>query len=128
MKIDPIPGTVREFLTSNIATLDDLSVLVVLLEGEARWWDAATVAVQTGLSASEVRIVFDAFVRRNLLDVRISNEIRYQLRPGTEDLVNATHAIAAEYRRAPARIVQAVAHRPGRGVSDFADAFRLKRR
>jgi len=128
MKTENLPETVREFMASYIATLDDLSVLVVLIEGGSRWWGAATMAVQAGLSVSEVRAVLDAFARHNLLDMRISNEIRYQLRPGSEELVHAIHAFAAEYRRAPARIVRAVAQRPGRGVSDFADAFRIRRR
>jgi hypothetical protein len=60
------------------------------------------------LSAVEVRRILDAFAKKNLLDIRISADVRYHLHPGTSILQDRLHAFADAYRRAPAAVIRCV--------------------
>jgi hypothetical protein len=116
-----------EFLGAHVASLEELEVLVLLVVSSGRWWDATTISRELGLTPTRARSTLDAFAAHNLLDIRITEDVRYQFRPGTPELEAAALAVAAEYQRAPAAVVHAVASAAPRSVRDFADAFRIRR-
>ena len=103
-------------------------MLIFCIDHRDRWWDAAAVAQRASLNASAAMRALDHFVRANLLDIRISDAVRYRFHPGTEDLTMLATAFAAAYHENPVAVVKLVA-RSGvsDSVRDFADAFRLKR-
>ena len=106
---DRVPAIVREFLTAHVTSLSDLKVLLTLINGEERWWDARSIAVYAGVDVADASRCLEAFAVRNLLDIRISDAIsdavRYQLRPGTRELESCLEALVAAYRKSPADVV-----------------------
>ena len=68
------------------------------------------------------------FGAHNLLDIRITGDIRYQYRPGTPELRESAEACVAAFRTRPLDLVQLVTGPSATSVRDFADAFRLRRK
>jgi hypothetical protein len=120
------PQVVVEFATAHLRNLEDLRVLLTCLEARDRWWDAAGMARELGIGASAARRSLDHLARGNLLDIRITGDVRFQFNPGTPALDSAAVACAAAYRANPIAIVQLVADSARRSVRDFADAFRIR--
>jgi len=125
---DVLTAPIVEFLTHQIASLDELEILMLLVHASTRWFDATVAARQLGLSPERARTALDALAAQNLLDIRITDDIRYQFRPGRPELEQIALAVAEAYRRRPAVIIQTVTGGASRGVRDFSDAFRLRRR
>jgi hypothetical protein len=115
------------FLTSHVRSFNDLGVLVVLIESDGRWWNTKTMAAQTGMSAVDVQPVLERFAKENLLDIRVSDDILYCLRPGSVALESGLHAFTAAYHRTPILILRWVASVAPRNITDFAAAFRIKK-
>jgi DNA-binding IclR family transcriptional regulator len=121
-----LPPDVVSFASGCLGGLDDLQVLLTCLETKDRWWDAAGMARQLGIGVSAARRALDHLARGNLLDIRITGDVRYQFKPGTPELEVAALACAAAYRSNPIAMVQLIADSSHRQVRDFADAFRIR--
>jgi hypothetical protein len=118
---------VLTFLSEHVGNLHQFQLLLRLVQGGDRWWDAASAAREVGITPDEARAALDHLARHNLLDIRITGDVRYQFRPGTEALHEAAHACVAEFRRTPIEILELVAGTPRRRIRAFADAFRIRR-
>ncbi len=111
----------------SLGSLQDLQLLVTLMEDPQRWWDARALAQETGNPNASTGRGLDRLAARNLLDIRVTEDVRFRYRPGTPELEKAGAAFAEAYRKAPLAIVKLVtARRPG-SVTDFANAFRIRR-
>jgi hypothetical protein len=121
-----LPSEVVDFATRYTSSLDDLQVLMTCLEGRDRWWDALGMARHLGISLSAARRSLDRLAGRNLLDIRITADVRYQFNPGTPELEAAALSCAAAYRTNPVAVVQLAAGASRQTLRDFADAFRLR--
>jgi hypothetical protein len=106
--------------------MDDLALLTALIDAPSRWWDAALAARELGLTPRFARAALDRFASGNLLDIRVTDDVRYQLRPGTPELSADVAAFAEAYRLHPAAVIKAVGAAPSH-IRDFADAFRFTR-
>jgi hypothetical protein len=106
-----LPPHVQVFLATYARSLEELAILLALIESRTRWWDVASMAVRSGITPLHARRVLDAFAARNLLDIRISDDVRYRLRPGTPALAHDVDAVVGCYRRSPTQLHQwAAAH------------------
>lgn len=121
-----LPPEVVDFTTRYAGTLDDLQVLMTCLDARDRWWDAHGMARELGIGVSAARRALDRLAGRNLLDIRITGDVRYQFNPGTRELEAAALACASAYRTNPVAVVQLVAGGTRRTLRDFADAFRFR--
>ena len=128
MMSHPLGAAAMAFVREHIASLDELELLMRLIESPERWWDATSVARALGVPEHRARAMLDGFAARNLLDIRITEDLRYQFRPGTAELNDAATAVAIAYHRNPTPVIQVVARSAPRSVRDFADAFRIRRR
>jgi hypothetical protein len=126
MSSDQLPQDVFEFLSEYIGAVDELALLLTLMASTSRWWDAKTAGTEIGVSEARARTILERFASRNLLDIRVSDDIRYQFRPGTADLVGRAAATLTAYRERPAAVLRWVANRSS--IVDFADAFRWRPR
>ena len=122
----PPSPEVIEFATAHLRALEDLQVLLTCLDARDRWWDAAGMARQLGIGVSVARRALDHLARGNLLDIRITGDVRYQFKPGNDGLEAAALACAAAYRADPIAVVHLVGDAPRRSVRDFADAFKIR--
>jgi hypothetical protein len=121
-----LPQPVRVFVTEHIRTIEELQLLIAVIQSPERWWDPPAAARELGLSTTAARRAFDHLAARNLLDIRITGDVRYQFRPGTEELRVAARATEEAYRANPLGVAQLLAGAASRGIRDFADAFRLR--
>ena len=77
---------------------------------------------------SHERRALDYFGAHNLLDIRITGDVRYQYRPGTPELRDSAAACVAAFRTRPLDLAQLVTGPSTTSVREFADAFRLRRK
>src|SRR5436190_1453997 len=124
--MDTLHAEIVTFIKSYVRSLDDLEVLMLCVDAGDRWWDAAGIARATGLKEGAARRALDQLTRGNLLDIRITGDVRYAFSPGTAALRDAAVACAAAYRSRPVAVITCVTAAP-RGLRDFADAFRIRR-
>jgi hypothetical protein len=125
---DPeLPPLVVAFLTEHISTLEQFQVLLRLIQSPERWWDAAAAARELGMTERDAQDTLDQLAKHNLLDIRITGEVRYQFRPGTDALRKAAIASADTFRLRPVQVLQALTGDRRRNLRDFADAFRIRR-
>ena len=106
--MEPLSPAVARFAETYLYSLEDLKVLILLVEERERWHDVASVARKLDIPRDMSRATIDHLTRSNLLDIRITDDVRYRFRPGTSELER--HAVAAvdAYRRTPARILQLI--------------------
>jgi hypothetical protein len=96
-----LPTHAHAFLNQFACSLDELAILLALIESRAQWWDVGRMSARVGLAPRNTRRVLDAFASRNLLDIRITDDVRYRLLPGTPELAREVDAIVGMYRRSP---------------------------
>ena len=101
------PGTAR-FAEAYLPSLEELQVLTLCVEQRERWHDAAAVANALGIPRRAARGALDHLASGNLLDIRITGEVRYRFRPGTSELEAQAEAFVAAYRRSPFEILQLI--------------------
>jgi hypothetical protein len=121
-----LPATVVTFVADHLASVHELNVLATLSEASDRWLTVQTTAERTGMRGSLARKALDRLVSRNLLDIRVSDDVRYQYRPGTPELVTGAAALVDAYKRNPLAVLQLVTYTSRGSASDFADAFRIR--
>ena len=115
------------FITGHVRSLDELQLLMSIIQSSERWWDARVAAREIGMSHAAAGEALDRFAAQNLLDIRVTDDVRYQFCPGTEALSDAARAATEAYRRNPIALARLVARPSRRGITDFADAFRIRR-
>ena len=124
----PFPPSVVAFVTDHVRTRAELQLLMAMIQSGDRWWDARAAAHESGLSVQEARRALDYFGAHNLVDIRITGDVRYQYRPGTSTLRESAEACAAAFRTRPLDLAQLVTGPSPNSVRDFADAFRVRRK
>ena len=108
--------------------MDDLHLLVAMAGGQDRWFDAEGVARELAITTRNARAALERLAGQNLLEIRVTGDVRYQFHPGTPELRVAANACVDAYRRNPMALWRLASERlDWRGVRDFADAFRIRR-
>jgi hypothetical protein len=114
-------------IIDSLGSLQDLQLLLTLMDDPERWWDARAIAEETGEPISSTGRGLDRLAAKNLLDIRVTEHVRFRYRPGTAELEQAGAAFVEAYRKNPLAIVKLVTARRPRSVTDFANAFRIRR-
>jgi hypothetical protein len=114
-------------IIDSLRSLQDLQLLLTLMDDPDRWWDARAIAQETGDPTSSTGAGLDRLAAKNLLDIRVTEDVRFRYRPGTPELEKAGAAFAEAYRKNPLAIVKLVTARRPRSATDFANAFRIRR-
>jgi hypothetical protein len=118
MSGEAIPSAAASFLGRCVTSLADLEVLVVLMAFRERWFDTASIGAQAGLTPGEARRALDRFVSANVVDIRATDDVRYQFRPGTVELEAGARAVREIYQGRPAAVVRWLARRSLRRAAD----------
>jgi hypothetical protein len=122
-----ISPLVLTFLADHVSSLVQFQLLMLVAQTGERWWDATAAARELGVTPGAARAALDHLAKHNLLDIRITGDVRYQFRPGTDELRAAVLACAEQFRRAPLQMVAVVTGQGPKSIRDFADAFRIRR-
>jgi hypothetical protein len=101
---------------------------MLCIDNRDRWWDAPAVARTLSIAESRARRILDQLARSNLLDIRITDAVRFRFAPGIQELERQAAAFAVAYHNNPADVVKLIARTTvADSVRDFADAFRIRR-
>jgi hypothetical protein len=116
------------FLAAHIRSVDDLHLLIAMAAAADRWWDAASAAGALMTDPKTARGLLEHLAAHNLLEIRVTGDVRYKFHPGTPELRQAVRACIDTYHAQPVAVWRAVSGTPARrSVRDFADAFRIRR-
>jgi hypothetical protein len=127
MSPEPLPSEVALFIGEHLLTIDEIEALNAMRDAPGRWWDAKLMCRELGVPLSTARFILDHLAALNLLDIRVSDEVRYRLQPGTPELNQIVCGLVSVYRTNRDVVVRAIARVARRGVLDFADAFKLRK-
>lgn len=120
----PLSPASKDFVRAHLASLIQLDIALLLQADPDGWWSAERVAAQLRVSADEARDALEKLAARNLLDVRIANDLTYRFAPWHQSAATMMHEIAANHYEA-----RDLAARAGSvSVAErFADAFRIRK-
>jgi hypothetical protein len=119
------PGVMR-FIAEHVDTLEKLELLKLMTDSEGRWWDAASAAEALGMTTGAARQLLERFAAQNLLEIRVTGDVRYRFQPGDPRLEASAREFANAYRTNRLGILRLVTKSPD-SLRDFADAFRIRR-
>jgi hypothetical protein len=126
MTVPELPPDVVAFVRETVLTVDEVEVMTAIRDTPERWWDPQAMYAALGIPAPTARSILDRLATLNLLDIRITDEVRYRYHPGTRELAETIAHLVTSYRSNRAALAAILARPGGRGVRDFADAFRLR--
>ena len=106
--MDNLPQTLARFAATHLASLEDLKVLALCVEERDRWHDAPAIARTLRIPRGAARAALDHLARNNLLDIRITGDLRYRFRPGTSELESQALALVDAYQRNPGQATEAI--------------------
>lgn len=123
---DLLTPAVRRFIARHLRSPEDLEVLILVVTTPERGWTAAAVASELRISGASAQATLEHLCGRNLLDVRISENLLYRFNPGTEALGRAVEELLTAYRDSRLAVTAAVADAASARLREFADAFRVR--
>ena len=98
----------RSFARDHLRDLRDLQLLIALINVPDRWWDARAAARELQVPDAVARAALEHLAGRNLLEIRVTGEVRYQFRPGSEALRRRSLAFAEAFAADPVEVVRAL--------------------
>jgi hypothetical protein len=116
------PGAV-EFARSRFGSILILDVALLLRAEADSWWTAERVAAALRAGVEASRRALESLASKNLLDVRIANDLSYRFAPWHESAAQHMTEIAAH----PYEARDIVATKGGSAAARFADAFRIRK-
>lgn len=118
---------VRLFLIQAIGSIERLDLLLLMRRHADRWWTARALADELHVSPDVVESDLGLLGARNLISVRIAQDVLYQFSPGTSELQHFVDALSQAHS-ADRRTVAALVTRPvSEEARRFAEAFRLRK-
>jgi hypothetical protein len=119
---------VVQFVSHAVDSIEQLELLAMLVGSSGRWWNAASAGAALGVSSGKVQHDLECLATRNLLAVKLGNDVSYRFDPGSPALRAVSQTVVAAYRNHPQALFRLVAARQNRAVREFADAFRIRRK
>ena len=94
-----IAPAVQAFLAAHLSNLEQFQLLLHVMQTEDRWWDSQTASRELGIPETDARAALDHLAKHNLLDIRITGNVRYRFQPGTAELDAAPAPACGNPRR-----------------------------
>jgi hypothetical protein len=110
-----------------LPSLEHLEVLALLIRTPDQWWDAGAVGQELGIAPDASRRILEHLASRNLLEIRVTTDVRYQFHPGEAGVREAAAAFAEAYTTQRIAVTRLVVRPSNRSIRVFADAFRIQR-
>ena len=121
-----LPDPIRRFLKEAVTSVEDLEIVLLLRRNPERYWDAESVSDRLEISRQLAAASLETLARHNLLDVRLSDVIRYRYNPMTGGDLASVNAVADAWRHDRALVMKELTAN-GHSLSDFSNAFRFRR-
>lgn len=121
----PISRDLRNFIASNIQSVEQLEILCLLVEDPSKSWSVAEVYRRIQSTERSVQEGLQYFVARDLLTADAAGIFRYS--PKTAKLSASTSELVKAYRERRVAVIEMIYRKPLESVKHFADAFRLRK-
>ena len=115
----PLPPDIAAFIREHLLSIDEIEALAAMSHAPKRWWDAKLMCGELGTELSASRFILDHLAVLNLLDIRLTDDVRYRLHPGTPELQRMVRCLVSVYGTNRAAVVRAIARVARRGGLDF---------
>jgi hypothetical protein len=119
-----LPDKVLQFLAANIASVEQLEILLMLRAGHDRSWNSREIYQRVMTNVRSIEQSLKKLCEQE--QVRQVSEGQYQFIINT-DLERVLEELAAAYKEMPTRILSALYGRPSSEMKAFADAFKIKK-
>jgi hypothetical protein len=120
---NPLLDHVRALLTERVDSVAQLELLLFMYHHRDRAWSPGEAAAELRISPEWTSDQLDLLARRGLL-ASFDHGFRYATTP---ELDRAVADLAHAYRTFPVTVVSAIYAGSNRTLTNFADAFRLRR-
>lgn len=127
MTAPQLTESARRFLRDDIGSLERLDVLLLMQHHPARWWTAAALAAEVRIPPPQVEESLNVLGRRNLLNVRVAEDVLYRFDPGTAALRQLVEEIVEAHYVNRGAVATCLSAPPASDARRFADAFRLRK-
>ncbi len=127
MERSPLPDPLRQFLRDSISTIERLEILLLMQRHPDRWWTAKAIGDELRMPATVVESDLGWLGSRNLIAVRIAQDVLYQFSPGTPALRQLAEDVAQAHYADRNAVAAALASAISESARRFADAFRLRK-
>jgi hypothetical protein len=117
----------RAFLHTHVCSALHLYVLLLLPRERGRWCGVESMATRLRVSAEAVGRALEDLGRKNLVDVRVANDLLYRCEPVNAELLPIIEEIRAAHFDDPWLVEQTFGKgRLSSAARAFADAFRVR--
>lgn len=127
MSNDAISKEVRDFIISNIDSVEQIEVLLLMREQRDRQWTAATVSKDLRSAPESVAKRLSDLAAKKILKQIEGGDGTYQYAPQSLQLEHCIDALADAYRTHRITIINLIFSKPADAIRSFADAFRIKK-
>ena len=103
MSPEPLPPDDAASVADHVLSIHEIEVLTAMMDTPDRWWDARLISGELRIAVTTARGLLDRLAGLNLLDIRLTDEVRYRFRPGTAELAHTVSRLIASYRRSRVR-------------------------
>jgi hypothetical protein len=118
----PLSAPAREFVRVRLLSLIQLDTALLLQSDVDVWWSAERLAQQLRVSVEAARHALEELGARNLLDVRIANDLTYRFAPWHESAAQLMGEVAENHYEA-----REIVARGGTAAARFAEAFKVRK-
>lgn len=125
---DRVSTGVRTFVRDHIRSPEQLEILLLLLKDDRHWWSAEAVSQELGTTSASAAARLEEMASRNLLDVRISEQLCFRYAPVSPALDVVVRETARAYKEKPVAVTTAIYSQPVDEIRAFADAFRIRKK
>ena len=126
--VDRLPQDVTRLIGKHIHGVSQLELLLFFHSQPTREVAVEAVAKEQGMREDQASILLEDLTARGLLAVVDSeDEARYRYEPKSTELARQVDALAETYPTYRHAIIQLIFSKPGEGVMNFAEAFRLRK-
>jgi hypothetical protein len=125
MEDNPIARDLRNFIDSNIQSVEQLEMLCLLADAPSKSWTAMEVYRRIQSTEKSVQQGLQHFVARELFTADASGAYRFS--PKTATLGNSALELVKTYREKRVAVIETIYKKPMESVQDFAEAFRLRK-
>jgi hypothetical protein len=119
-----LPAAVRQFLTRAVDNAQQLEIVMLLRRDAEHYANAAAIGDRTGLTSAAAADALEALAGRGILDVRLTDTIKYRYSPATDEQRRAFDSIAELWRTDRHVLIDTLAAKR-HVLKDFSDAFRI---
>lgn len=125
---DPLPPEVKRFINKHLHGFTQLELLLHLHDNPSGSMTPEMAAQELRLGAEQAASLLHDLHVRGLVEIADSEgPKRYRYKPNTRELARQVDALARVYPAYRHRVVQLIFSRPSDSVTNFAEAFRLRK-